>query len=266
MTARECEVAEVAFDADHEEIHCRLAPGGGRNLAWTVRAGGQASIPSQETSSYATPVLHNVSVAPGATATTQGGFELLLQGRNLGFVLSTSVRFVDARVADARLASARGAPCHVRASDAHTRLRCDAPEGFGDVKVVVDVGGQQAHAPLSYAEPRLLFDTSGMHTLQAVGGYLGVEGANLGSSSILASMGLSARVLWAARGSAALTPSEANPINLHSHIMLTFRIPAGVGTGMRFRLEIGGKLSNELRFRCVKFWTGSRCRLRDVDR
>ena len=251
MTARECEVAEVAFDADHEEIHCRLAPGGGRNLAWTVRAGGQASIPSQETSSYATPVLHNVSVAPGATATTRGGFELLLEGRDLGSVLSTEVRFVDARVRDDRLGEAPGSSCDVRASDAHTRLRCVAPEGFGDVKVVVDVGGQLAHASLSYGEPRLLAHAGEIYSLPAVGGYLGVKGTDLAEPLILDAMGLSARVLWAADGEAALTPSEAHPIKLHTHTMLTFRVPAGVGAGMRFQLEIGGKLSNELPFRCV---------------
>ena len=72
FTARECEVAEVAFDAREEMIHCRTAPGGGRDQAWTVHVGGQASAPSEATSSYAPPILHNVSVAPGeATATHQ---------------------------------------------------------------------------------------------------------------------------------------------------------------------------------------------------
>ena len=147
--------------------------------------------------------------------------------------------------------SLHGAPCSVRASDAHTRLRCDAPEGFGDVKVVVDVGGQLAHASLSYGEPRLLAHAGEIYSLPAVGGYLGVKGTDLAEPLILDAMGLSARVLWAAHGEAALTPSEAHPIDLHTHTMLTFRVPAGVGAGMRFRLEIGGKLSNELRFRCV---------------
>ena len=220
-------------------------------MAWTVSVGGQMSAPSETTTSYAPPTLHSVSVAPGDTTTTQGGFELLLEGRNLGSVLSTTVRFVGAHVADAHLESAPGAECNVRASDEHTRLSCIAPEGFGDVKVVVDVGGQLDHAPLSYGEPRLFAHAGGTHTLPAVGGYLGVKGTNLADPSILARMDLNARVLWAARGSATLTPSEVHPINLHSHIVLTFRVPVGVGLGMRFRLEIGGKLSNELRFRCV---------------
>ena len=100
------------------------------------------SAPSEAMTRYAPPTLRNVSVAPGYATTTQGGFELLLEGRNLGSVLSTTVRFVGAHVADADLASAPGAECNVRASDEHTRLSCIAPEGFGDVKVVVDVGGQ----------------------------------------------------------------------------------------------------------------------------
>jgi hypothetical protein len=72
--------------AAHSEMTCTVAPGAGRNLAWTVTVGGQNS--SNPTTSYQAPVITAVTladnVAPALALSTEGGTIIRIQGVGFG--------------------------------------------------------------------------------------------------------------------------------------------------------------------------------------
>lgn len=75
--------ADCRVTIDHTEIRCYTVPGTGRKLAWMVRVQGQTSAPSDATTSYAAPVITDVTPMAGLT---DGSYRVLLSGT--GFALA----------------------------------------------------------------------------------------------------------------------------------------------------------------------------------
>ena len=134
LLADRCVVAQPLSGESLETIECELVEGGGANLQWRAIVGGQASAPtcwasdvcpspahrrecedglatcacrpecldggSTTTTSYAPPVLSNLSTS--SEPVTQGGFELVLDGENLGSFGVTEVDLLPFRPRDRR--------------------------------------------------------------------------------------------------------------------------------------------------------------------
>ncbi len=70
----------------HAWVQCNVPPGVGRSHRWTVTVGGQASTPSNVTTSYALPALSAIS---GSNFNTEGGQSVVLTGVEFGPETST---------------------------------------------------------------------------------------------------------------------------------------------------------------------------------
>ena len=171
-----------------------------------------ALLQMSTTTSYATPSIE--SVAAEDEARTQGGFEVVVKGTNLGTSGITSVHMMQGR--SSRSGGGAAIACDsvprerpvvgelVRADSGRDELRCTAVEGIGVVDVTVNVNGQCASTVFEFAPPRLdqapRHDARG-YLLPTMGGTLICNGANFGS---LVSLGVNVELLWSASSAEAL--------------------------------------------------------------
>ena len=169
----------------HQEIHCNTVPGVGSQLRWSVAVGNLSS--DTPTTSYAIPLIYNLT-GPGATdAQTEGNQEVFLGGDNFGTVAESLVDSVTYYSDNNPSLVLTATNCTVVTD--HVRVRCLTSPGYGyDLRWLISIGGQacpRSTVVTAYGPPVVtsvvLLQTNGSAVLDTEGGtLLSIKGSNFG--------------------------------------------------------------------------------------
>ena len=149
-TARQC---AVNVSAPHTQIQCVTTTGVGSNHVWSVTVGEQLSVPSTDTTRFATPTVTRISGPGTFQAKTDGGQSVTITGNEFGTALDTVERIVVTYGRDGLRFTAE--QCVVTAS--FTSIQCVTAPGTGkELNWFVTVDGQRSslvYANTSYGQP-----------------------------------------------------------------------------------------------------------------
>ena len=153
----DCEIT-----SPHDTIKCLTAEGTGKNHSWIVDVGSQASDMYAAGTSYAPPVV--VQLTGAHNASTEGGQPVVIEGRQLGSVARNKVDNVTYGVTGVEFEAVN---CDVSLD--HTEISCLMDEGAGaDHFWVVTIDGQKSKSPTTYYAEPVILDITGDGAVDAL--------------------------------------------------------------------------------------------------
>lgn len=240
---------------DHFTIRCLTSPGTGRNHPWVVIVDDQQSPPhTRSNASYGPPVITQISGDGSNNANTNGGQPVQISGSNFGPTGTSVFAMYRLVQSDTSIQNEENKNEEYVASNCivngngHTSMSCITSAGVGrPLFWRVQVDGQNSTIPTtSYARPIIYnitnSDNQPVTSLSTVGGEkIIIHGAYFGRLGENADV---ISVTYGVMGNAYNAKSCMVVINSPAtKSMMECISSPGVGTNLRFLVNVGGQLS-----------------------
>jgi hypothetical protein len=245
FTAVSCEVT-----TPHEAITCLTGEGYGLNHQWTVEINNQVSVPYAANSSYGVPIVFSYEGNGASASVTQGGSEVVIEGRNFGSAADNQIDMIvyvspDGTVFDAT------SNCGITID--HAEITCLTVAGAGtNLRWRVTIAGQDSEFPTTtYAEPVIYGFRSSVATMNgnsAGGEDIVIVGNNFGPVNFDAGDGngaVAATFLNAVTygGGSGTKYTAVDCAVTVDHTEITCKTSPGVGQNLAWVVEVGNQFS-----------------------